>query len=76
MSIRCPFQSRCDFLNRAKPKRALYYHISLQGDPGVPALTEKDIEDATRTTYSGPLVMGDDLMAFVIEEDGARQITR
>lgn len=55
---------------RAKPKLAVYYHISLQGDPGTPAPTEKDVEDATRTTYAGPLVLGEDMMVFVIGKDG------
>ena len=55
---------------RAKPKLAVYYHISLQGDPTVPAPTEKDVEDATRSTYAGPLVLGEDMMVFVIGKDG------
>ena len=55
---------------RAKPKLAVFYHISLQGDPGTPAPTEKDVEDATRTTYAGPLVLGEDMMVFVIGKDG------
>ncbi len=59
---------------RAKPKLAVYYHFVLQGDQSVPAPTEKDVEDATRTTYGGPLILGEDLMAFAIEKDGVRQI--
>ena len=59
---------------RAKPKLAVYYHFVLQGDPTVPAPTEKDVEDATRTTYSGPLVLGEDMMAFAVEKDGVRLI--
>ncbi len=61
---------------RVKPKLAVYYHFVLQGDASVPAPGEKDVEDATRTTYGGPLVLGEDLMAFAIEKDGVRQITR
>ena len=55
---------------RAKPKLAVYYHFVLQGDPAVPAPTEKDVEDATRSTYAGPLVLGEDMMVFVIGKDG------
>jgi len=39
-------------------------------DLGTPAPTEKDVEDATRTTYAGPLVLGEDMMVFVIGKDG------
>ena len=55
---------------RAKPKLAVYYHFVLQGDPSVPAPTEKEVEEATRATYAGPLVLGEDMMAFVIGRDG------
>jgi len=55
---------------RAKPRLAVYYHINLQGDPAVPAPTEKDVEEATRTTYAGPLVLGEDMMVFIIGKDG------
>ena len=56
--------------SRAKPKLAVFYHFSLQGAPGFPAPTEKDVVEMTRKTYSGPLVVGEDLMAFAIRKDG------
>lgn len=55
---------------RAHPKLAAFYHFSLQGAPGFPAPTEKDVVEMTRKTYSGPLVVGEDLMAFTIGKGG------
>ncbi len=56
--------------SRAKPRLAVYYHFVFQGSPEIPAPTEKDVLDMTRTTYAGPLVLSEDLMAFVIGTDG------
>lgn len=55
---------------RVKPKLAVYYHFSLQGSPQFPAPTEQDVVEMTRKTYSGPLVIGEDLMSFSIGKDG------
>jgi len=49
---------------RVRPKLAVYYHFSLLGTPKAPPLTEKDVLEMTRKTYSGPLVAGEDLMIF------------
>lgn len=57
--------------SRVKPRLAVYYHFSLQGGAGVPAPTEQDVLEMTRKTYAGPLVLGEDLMTFTIEPDGA-----
>jgi len=58
---------------RAAPKLAVYYHVSLQGSPDYPPLTEKDVIDMTRSTYSGPLEMGQDMMVFVVGKDGVKK---
>lgn len=55
---------------RTHPKLAVYYHFSLQGSPKIPPPTEEDVLAATRRTYSGPLVLGEDLMRFTIGESG------
>ena len=55
---------------RAHPRLAVYYHFSLQGSPKIPPPTEKDVLEATRATYSGPLVLGEDLMKFSIRSTG------
>ncbi len=53
--------------SRTKPKLAVYYHFVLLGSPKVPPITEKEVVELTRKTYAGPLVVGEDLMAFRIE---------
>ncbi len=60
--------------SRVKPKLALYYHFVLLGTPTIPALTEKDVFEMTRKTYAGPLLIGEDLMAFRIERDQVVQL--
>ena len=47
--------------SRVKPKLAVYNHLLLFGDA-----TSKDLVPATRATYSGPLVIGEDLMRIEI----------
>ena len=60
--------------NRVKPKLAVYYHFVLLGTPAIPAVTEKEVLEMTRKTYSGPLLLGEDLMAFRIEKGQVVQI--
>jgi ribonuclease Z len=60
--------------SRVKPKLAVYYHFVLLGTPKVPPVTEKEVADMTRKTYAGPLVIGEDLMAFRIEQDRVVQL--
>jgi ribonuclease Z len=67
--------------SRAKPKLAAYTHIiQLTANGASLAPDVAQIEAATRKTYSGPLVVGEDLMRFVIGDtvtvrrwDGAKQ---
>ena len=54
---------------RAKPKLAVFYHFVLLGTPAVPAVTEDEVLAMTRKTYAGPLLIGEDLMAFRIDRD-------
>ena len=49
---------------RTKPKLAVYTHILLFGEA-----TSDDLIPATRPTYDGPLMVGEDLMQFHIGED-------
>jgi ribonuclease Z len=53
---------------QTKPKLAAYTHIAQLGNEHFPPPTIEDIVSETRTTYSGPLVVGEDLMAFEIGE--------
>lgn len=50
---------------RVRPKLAVYSHIILRG------VSVEDLVKRTRTTYTGPLVVGEDLMRFVVGEDVA-----
>lgn len=55
---------------RARPKMAAFSHITLLRDAANPAVTEDEIMRRTRTTWNGPLVVGQDLMRFVIDGSG------
>jgi len=52
---------------RASPKLAVYNHIILLGDPP-PTLAQ--IVARTRTTYAGPLHIGNDLLVLDIGDQG------
>jgi ribonuclease Z len=51
---------------QTRPKLAVYTHLVLIGNRQVPAPTIEEVVAETRETYSGPLVVGEDLMAFDI----------
>ncbi len=55
---------------RVKPKLAVFYHLSLLGTPKVPPMTEQEVVELTRKNYSGPLMVGEDLMTFRIGREG------
>ena len=50
----------------AKPKLAVFTHLVLPATDKIPPPTLDDVIAETRTTYDGPLVVGEDLMAFEI----------
>lgn len=52
--------------SRAKPKMAAYTHIVLLSSEKFPEPTLDEVIAETRQTYSGPLVVGEDLMSFEI----------
>lgn len=49
-----------EVFSRVKPRLAVYSHILL------PTATEQDVIPSTRTTYSGPLELGEDLMVIEV----------
>jgi ribonuclease Z len=51
-----------------KPRLAVYTHFGVAGRSGSAAATPADFEAATRETYAGPLVLGEDLMTIHIGE--------
>jgi len=63
-----------EVFSRAKPKLAVYYHFVLLGTPKIKPLNEKDVVDLTRKTYQGPLLVGEDLTAFVITGDEVKVV--
>jgi ribonuclease Z len=54
---------------RAAPRLAVYNHIVLLGSDGVPTPSIDDLMRETRKHYSGPLVVGADLMMFEIDDE-------
>jgi ribonuclease Z len=57
--------------DRVKPKLAVYTHIVMLSLPGIPPPPLSDLVQRTRTTYRGPLVIGEDLMRFEIGDSVA-----
>jgi len=57
---------------RAKPKLAVYYHFVMYGNPKIPPYKERDVIDLTRKNYSGPLLIGQDLMTFDVAKGGVK----
>ena len=51
---------------RIKPRLAVYTHFSLFFGEGISEVTVPEIIARTRTTYSGPLEAGEDLMTILI----------
>jgi ribonuclease Z len=51
---------------RTKPRLAVFYHFVLLGTPQVPPMTEQEVVELARKNYSGPLLLGEDLMVFRI----------
>jgi ribonuclease Z len=60
--------------SRTKPKLAVYSHLVFQNRPQFPAVGVKDIVEQTKETYTGPLEVGEDLMAFEILQNEVRVI--
>ncbi|MBR0896060.1 MBL fold metallo-hydrolase [Bradyrhizobium tropiciagri] len=52
----------------ARPKLAVYSHIVFASQPPTQDVPEDVLLKRTRTTYQGPLVIGHDLMSFVISD--------
>ena len=58
------------FTNKFHGQAIYYHHLVLQGTKQYPAPTEDDVVQRTHTTYSGPLVLSEDLMSFNVEKAG------
>jgi ribonuclease Z len=51
---------------QTKPKLAAYTHLVFLASKDIPPVTVDDLVAETRTTYGGPLEVGEDLMCFEI----------
>jgi ribonuclease Z len=58
----------------ARPRLAVYTHLVLLARPDVPAVTAEELVAQTRAAYDGPLVVGEDLMAFDVGKDGVEVV--
>ncbi len=58
--------------SRAKPKLAVYTHLVLLARGKISRLTTEEVLSQTRETYDGPLVVGEDLMTFLVGRDGIK----
>jgi ribonuclease Z len=54
--------------DRAKPKLAAYTHLVFLASDRIPSASVDELVAETRRTYSGPLVVGEDLISFEISE--------
>ena len=55
--------------DRIRPRLAVYSHVVLLFDPTIGAPTIEELEARTRTTYSGLLETGEDLMTIEVADD-------
>lgn len=55
--------------SRAKPRMAVFSHITLIGDSDNPIPGDEDIEARARTSWSGNLLVGADLTRFTLTAD-------
>ena len=51
---------------RTKPKLAAYTHLVMLASETTSAPSIDELIAETRTTYAGPLAVGEDLMSFII----------
>jgi ribonuclease Z len=54
--------------DEVNPKLAVYTHLVMLSAPGYPEAPLSDLLTRTRATYDGPLIIGEDLMTFIIDE--------
>lgn len=59
---------------KARPKLAAYTHLALLTNGKIKPLSYPEVVEATRKTYDGPVVVGKDLMTFVIGKNGVKVV--
>jgi len=58
-----------EVFSEAQPKLAVYTHVVSLTNGKIPPVKPDEIMERTRTTYDGPLVMGQDLMTIMVGKD-------
>lgn len=53
---------------KVQPQLAVYTHVVLLGSGVIPEVPLSSLITRTRTTYDGPLVIGEDLMSFIVDD--------
>jgi len=61
-----------EVFSEARPKLAVFTHVVSLTNGKIPSVKPDEIMERTRTTYDGPLVMGQDLMTITV---GADEVT-
>jgi len=56
------------------PEMAAFTHVVALTNGKIPPVGAEEIMQRTRTTYDGPLTMGQDLMTFVIGDNGVETV--
>jgi ribonuclease Z len=54
--------------NEVDPQLAVYSHLVMLSGPTIPQAPLPSLITRTRTNYDGPLVIGEDLMSFIIDD--------
>ena len=57
-------------LNEVRPKQAVFSHISLMSRADIPRPSNDELKSRIGALYSGPFVIGEDLMSFSITRNG------
>ena len=57
-------------LNEARPKEAVFSHISLMSGANIPRPSNDELKSRVDALYDGPFVIGEDLMSFLITSNG------
>jgi ribonuclease Z len=54
---------------KVQPQLAVYTHVVLLSNATIPEVPLSSLITRTRTTYDGPLVIGEDLMSFIVDDN-------
>jgi ribonuclease Z len=61
-------------LNEVRPRMAVFSHVSLYSREGIPRATEEELVARVRAVYQGPVLIGQDLMSFVVGPKGVEAL--